>query len=703
VATLIAYYSGETVGATVPDASGNGFDATGTNLAQVTSEPGVPGGGNAFGFAASGAALSVPLAAIPSAGDFALSFWSSPSVPDDVCPLRLQFGAQERVLEYYKPTEWYYGTQSATFALTAALLVVINVSYNTSFQTNTAEVYIGGMTTPVMTSFDPQDLVSVNFGLGFAGYPDFDWVDSLDNIAVWDGVLDANARADLLANPITGSPPPPPPDSSPVLPVATLVLDVSSLTPQLSHALPPTRVSLSTAVPDFYTYAGAIPGIVSAQVAGQQVKLLDLTLSADEESYAWLCRATLQRDTDYDLCLPDSEIIITIHNIIWRMQIVSRDLQQQYPQTRYSIEARSISANLSSVPKTQTYIDSSSCAIAAQADTTAIPDWPVDRWTAEQLTEVEICNQVAQACGSVLISRADGRLIIRPRHKQSVGNYISDAVLTESTVTTLGQSYNIRPGYNRVFVGRPPDELNSANISISEIERDETTDPSSVTLAVQCDPDASITTATSDLGTVSVTDLGAYITNHTQRIEIIEGVAQVSGQVVSLDSYDYGTATDLGLMSLDIETGEITTATAGYSLATISYSLRSRRVRVDFPQYYGQAIQIIVTSGEPMTDVLTDARRGAADTLSPDHLMHPLCTSPLAAELWARNYLDENGQGFDRYQLTTTWFTTDSGREILPGDILSIPAGLGRVTAISISAAHPTLRMALSVDIPRSL
>lgn len=215
MAALLAYYTGDTVAATVPDESGNGFDASGTNLAQGAAPAGVPGGGNAFDFAASGAILSVPLAALP-AGDFAISFWLTwngvAQAATYGCPLRFDAGGNEFELEYHSGTgAWTFGDygSAGVSAISGAALVVINYTRDYDEYSDRCEIYIDDAATP--TSYGQLDLgmTALRFGPGYdTGAPAYDWRSLIDEIAIWDAHLDASARAALLAGGVTFPPAP---------------------------------------------------------------------------------------------------------------------------------------------------------------------------------------------------------------------------------------------------------------------------------------------------------------------------------------------------------------------------------------------------------------------------------------------------------------------------------------------------------------
>lgn len=122
-------------------------------------------------------------------------------------------------------------------------------------------------------------------------------------------------------------------------------------------------------------------------------------------------------------------------------------------------------------------------------------------------------------------------------------------------------------------------------------ESEDTADPSVKLAYLYINPwTVSVTVATSNTS-ATVNYQGSFSQNVTEDVEIVEGKGNVSKPSFAVISYSYGDNIGLGAVTIASD-GEVTTATKGSSIVTITYTTKRHSYRVSCEE---GKVQLIAT------------------------------------------------------------------------------------------------------------
>jgi len=223
-------------------------------------------------------------------------------------------------------------------------------------------------------------------------------------------------------------------------------------------------------------------------------------------------------------------------------------------------------------------------------------DWfiPSGKLAANSEPPISIIKKIVSAAGGVVQTSPAGVLVCRPEYPVSVNLWSTtepDIELTDQDdFFSLDPQPELRDGYNEFFVS--DQQLTSGGL---RKETEKTGDYTALIRVYQVPwNNTSIVRDYHSGGDwVSLVANGVVEETITEQIEIIEGAGQVSKPCYQELSHEYRQV-DLGDLTIT-EAGEVTSATAGYSLVIITYITRNWQfVATDYRdedvQFYAEAI-----------------------------------------------------------------------------------------------------------------
>ena len=449
---------------------------------------------------------------------------------------------------------------------------------------------------------------------------------------------------------------------------------------------------------------------VTATAGSQSLNVLAATLSTDIESYCWSGDLTLAREADYNLCASGTAISLTINGVTWSLIVDSRDRERRFPAEQYKASVRGLASSLGEGSITTMVLDADSQAkdVAATLAGSVSLAWDVLDWelpdgvaVAENVPPIAAIQDLAMACGGLVVSLPDGVLLVRYGHP--VDGYESSTPTvnwTEPDILAISDSREVRPGYNRVLCGSEG-LLVRPVVEITEYRENAYANKCWLRLRIEPSATPTVTDSSSALTVASPTTETETI---TETIILVDGVGQSSKPITSLTSYDYGWNTNLGTIT---KTGdrEFTAATTGDSAVEVTYTTSYLQYEATGNVTADNASVVIFEVADQRRDLRCDCRRGAADNLSPEILSSKLCTDMDAAEQWGRNYLTEQGSDWMVSSAAIAWPADD----ILPvvGDVVSIMGDSGRLRALGVSytadagADDLPLQLSATVEVPQ--
>lgn len=321
---------------------------------------------------------------------------------------------------------------------------------------------------------------------------------------------------------------------------------------------------------------------LEAKVNGELIHIIDFTIQNDDDSYCSLLSCQVQDIDSWMLCMPDSEIILTINSIEFKFIIDSRTRTREWNSDNYEIEARSKSSVLGNGNNvvTKTWDSVSSYQVIQELLTNAgvsytcdILNWPIAKniLSLDKESPIEAINKICEACGGLTISNPDGSLHITNKFNGSPLLYKTsiESFFDYKNIFNVSESKDITSKWNAVTVSDIQDEQNYS-YNISEISDSESNDIKH--LRVKVYPfleriDLLTSYISSDILIVSEDNpITEIITDEI--VEIVEGVGTASDSIKNILTYEY-LNTNLG--SLSFTNNQITTQIDGQSLIKLSY------------------------------------------------------------------------------------------------------------------------------------
>lgn len=320
----------------------------------------------------------------------------------------------------------------------------------------------------------------------------------------------------------------------------------------------------------------------------QTVRIVQATLSCDEESPVWIAQVEIAELADFAAIGIGDLITLTLGLETFELVVDGKSLSREsVADARCELTAMSPIAFLDA-PFAGTIRLYEPGMISAEAAvesligpvTWQLPNWiiPAGRLMLEGVTPLAAARNVVAAIGGIVESNPDGSVVCRGRHPVSIPQYPAATVahsLFDADVMSARSQIAPSRGFNRVTLAN---EDGAAGASSDHV--DYVADPDDARQGIVRAYLAAIRpvvlTHTGHAATV-MASLGEVTRTETETVEFVEGRASTRYLVASVVTAIWQ-HTDLGTVTADGQT--LVAATAGYSLLRITYTVTSLDWRV---------------------------------------------------------------------------------------------------------------------------
>lgn len=321
-----------------------------------------------------------------------------------------------------------------------------------------------------------------------------------------------------------------------------------------------------------------------------------ITLACDEASHSFQAAVELSDARSWMRCQSNDEIEITVNDITVKLLIDDRVRTKEFGQTKYVINARSPVSRMDApyaLPITKEYpattvrtVCQEFCDDAGVTLDWQITDWslPENRLSVANETPLGVITKLIKAAGAVIQSGFNGDLIVRYDYPVPITRYGDQSVTVGLVLTDIDDIFNFvdtrefSAGINSVVVS--DQNLTSESLVTMEIEAIEGADLRK-NLKVFTYPEKVISMSSSRIG-VSAIPLGWVSETVTEEVEFVKGVANLSQPGTAIVSVNY---LDANLGEAQIDGSALTAATAGFTLAEVTYQRRFQKFRIEAADY----------------------------------------------------------------------------------------------------------------------
>ncbi|MDP2431470.1 MAG: hypothetical protein Q8O33_05515 [Pseudomonadota bacterium] len=325
---------------------------------------------------------------------------------------------------------------------------------------------------------------------------------------------------------------------------------------------------------------------------GRTLRILQATLSCDEDSPVWIASVELAALADFAAIDIGDAITVLLGQETFHLMVDGKTLSRESQTSqRYEVTAISPLALLDA-PFAGTIRFYRPEAVSAREAVEnlidpvdwQLPDWliPAGRLLLEGVTPLAAARSLVAAIGGIVESAPDGSVLCRRRHPVSIPGYGQAAVahpLFDADV--LASRARIAParGYNRVTLANEEGATGSAGDRIEYVVDPE--DDNRGTLRVYLENQLAsgrpvLLTHTGHPATV-IAALGEVVRPEREVVEFIEGRASTRYPVLGLVSHTWRHA-DLGAVTAEGQS--LIAAVPGYSLLDLTYTTRTLDWRV---------------------------------------------------------------------------------------------------------------------------
>lgn len=324
---------------------------------------------------------------------------------------------------------------------------------------------------------------------------------------------------------------------------------------------------------------------------GQRIRIVQATLSCDEDSPVWIAQIEVAAVADFALIAIGDDITLTLGLETFALVIDGKTL------SRESIDAQR--CNLTAVSPlalldapfagTTRYYESAAISAETAVENLIGPvDWQLLSWTIpagrlllENVTPLAAARNIVAAIGGIIESNPEGSVVCRRRHPVSIPQYgaIPPAgSLFDADVLSVSSQIAPMRGYNRVTIANEEGATGSSSDRIEYVADPD--DPYRGTVRAYLSVSRSVVLVHTGHASTVVASLGTVTRTETETVEFIEGQASTRYPVAALMSTAWQ-HTDLGAVVADGQS--LVAATSGYSLLRITYTTTSLDWRVALP------------------------------------------------------------------------------------------------------------------------
>jgi hypothetical protein len=324
---------------------------------------------------------------------------------------------------------------------------------------------------------------------------------------------------------------------------------------------------------------------------GQRIRIVQATLSCDEDSPVWIAQIEVAAVADFALIAIGDDITLTLGLETFAFVIDGKTL------SRESIDAQR--CNLTAVSPlalldapfagTTRYYESDAISAEAAVENLIGPvDWQLPSWTIpagrlllENVTPLAAARNIVAAIGGIIESNPEGSVVCRRRHPISIPQYGATqpaGSLFDADVLSVSSQIAPMRGYNRVTIANEEGATGSASDRIEFVVDPD--DPYRGTVRAYLSVSRPVALVHTGHASTVVASLGAVTRTETETVEFIEGQSSTRYPVAAITSSIWQHSA-LGAFVADGQ--GLVAAAPGYSLLRIAYTTTSLDWRVALP------------------------------------------------------------------------------------------------------------------------
>lgn len=317
---------------------------------------------------------------------------------------------------------------------------------------------------------------------------------------------------------------------------------------------------------------------------GKTVRIVQATLSCDEDSPFWIADIEVVELTDFAAMAITDVISLTLGLETFMLVIDGKTLSRAgLAQQSCRVTAVSPLA-LWDAPFAATTRFYQSEAISARTAVEQLigpvewqlPDWiiPAGKLLLENVTPLAAARAIVAAVGGLVESQPDGSVQCRRRHPVSVPDYTVASVvhsLFDREVITSRTQISPAKGFDRVTIANEESATTKTTADRIEYVIDESNSHQAWVRAYLATPRSVMLTHTGHPDTV-ITAWGPSVRTEIETVEFIEGRASTKYPVTTITSVTWQHS-DLGMVAASQQT--LSVDNSGYSLLKLTYSTTS--------------------------------------------------------------------------------------------------------------------------------
>lgn len=467
---------------------------------------------------------------------------------------------------------------------------------------------------------------------------------------------------------------------------------------------------------------------------GQQIELVEASVSLDEGGQFWAVRARIAKPQDYARLSRLDAVTLDIHGDEYALVIESLNRSRASEQgkgggTAQVFEAVCRSALWSTLGQDATKITRtwSTAAVASEVveELAGEPvDWRILDWTipagrlaAVNEPAISIIARIAAVAGGVVESAADGSLIVRYRYPVSIPDAAGATVdheLSEATgIISLSERRDAGARFDRLTLSDAADGQGYLSAERDPDQQDTIFGGEQQRFLAFHSPDVEVSSVILSDGTLLELGVADIEVEDEEVVFSNSDQARANRPVHSGFTYTwYGTG--LGAITVGADGLTLRAATSGVGVARVSYVARARRYAVLSPTTSGGrsefpiAVHVIgaltsdtVATGK--TAMRITVQRGAGAAIG-DDIVEPMAGDENVLLNRGRNEIDgAAAKGLVR--MDTAYQNGESGTgRVMPGQLVRVEdtqlgeAWRGKVTSVEHSIRSNGVFTALSVE-----
>ncbi|MDO8892317.1 MAG: hypothetical protein Q7V00_10765 [Sulfurimicrobium sp.] len=321
---------------------------------------------------------------------------------------------------------------------------------------------------------------------------------------------------------------------------------------------------------------------------GHTMRIVQATLSCDEESPVWIAQVEVAELADFAAIGIGDTITLTLGLENFVLVVDGKTLSREsVADQRCEVSAVSPLALLDA-PFAGTIRFYQPGAVSAEASvesligpvTWQLPNWiiPAGRLMLEGVTPLAAARNIVAAIGGIVESNPDGSVVCRRRHPVSIPQYGTVAVtqsLFDADVMSARSQIAPSRGYNRETIANEDGASGSSSDRVEYVPDPDDANRGTIR-AYLATTRPVVLTHTGHTATV-IASLGEVTRTETETVEFVEGRTSTRYPVAAIVSAIWQ-HTDLGTVIADGQ--NLVAATAGYSLLAVTYTTTSLDWRV---------------------------------------------------------------------------------------------------------------------------